>query len=85
MKTKHITFQRPEATSVFIAGTFNDWSPDATPLAKNGDAIWAVEIALPPGRYEYRFVVDGEWVSDPQAAETVPNAFDSANAVLTVE
>jgi 1,4-alpha-glucan branching enzyme len=85
MTTKHITFQHPGASSVFIAGSFNDWSPDATPMLNTGDGSWAVEIALPPGRYEYRFVVDGEWVGDPQAAETVPNAFDGVNAVLVAE
>ena len=85
MKTKHITFQRPEASSVFIAGSFNDWSPNATPLVKNGDGTWALEIALPAGRHEYRFVVDGEWLDDPQAAEVTPNSFGSVNAVLIVE
>lgn len=85
MKTKHITFQRPGTTSVFIAGTFNDWSPDATPLLDTGDGSWAVDITLPPGRHEYRFVVDGEWMDDPQAAETVPNDFEGMNAVLVVE
>ena len=84
MKATHISFQHPGATSVFVAGSFNEWSPDATPLAKNGDGAWGVEIALPPGRHEYRFVVDGTWVDDPQAAETAPNAFDGVNAVLVV-
>lgn len=84
MKTHHITLQRPDAGSVFIAGSFNDWSPDATPLAKTGDSSWAVELALPPGRYEYRFVVDGAWVDDPQAAEVAPSPFGSVNAVLLV-
>lgn len=85
MKTKHITFQHPGATRVFIAGTFNDWSTDATPLLNAGDNSWAVDITLPPGHHEYRFVVDGEWMDDPQAAETVPNAFEGMNAVLVVE
>ena len=85
MTTKHITFQHPGASSVCIAGTFNDWSPDATPLLKVGDGSWAVEIAVPPGRYEYRFVVDGEWVGDPQATESVPNPFNGVNAVLVAE
>lgn len=85
MKTKHITLQRPDANNVFIAGSFNDWSADATPLVKNGDGAWAVEIALPVGRHEYRFVVDGGWLDDPQAAEVAPNSFGSVNAVLVVE
>jgi len=85
MKTKRITFQHPGATRIFIAGSFNDWSPDATPLLNTDNGSWAVEIALPPGRHEYRFVVDGECGNDPQATETAPNAFGGVNAVLAVE
>ena len=85
MKTKHVTLQHPGAASVFIAGSFNEWSPDATPMLKVGEGSWVTEIALPPGRYEYRFVVDGEWMDEPQAVETVPNPFDGLNAVLSVE
>lgn len=85
MTTKHITYQHPGATSVFISGSFNEWSPDATPLLNTGDGSWAVEIALPPGRYEYRFIVDGAWVDDPQAAEVAPSPFGNVNAVLIAE
>jgi hypothetical protein len=49
------------------------------------DGKWAKELALPPGRYEYRFVVDGQWVDDPAATELIPNSFGTANAVLVVE
>lgn len=82
---RHVTFQHPDATSVFIAGSFNGWAPDATPLVKNGDGMWAVELALPAGRHEYRIVADGEWVDDPQAVETVLNAFGGVNAVIVAE
>ena len=40
------------------------------------------ELALPPGTYEYRLVVDGEWIADPSAKETVPNPFGGVNSVL---
>jgi len=60
-------------------------SPDATPLLDTGGGLWVVEIALPPGRHEYRFIVDGAWVNDPQAVETVSNDFDSVNDVLVLE
>lgn len=49
-----------------------------------GDGKWAKELALPPGRYEYRFVVDGQWVDDPAAKESVPNPVGGFNAVLVV-
>jgi hypothetical protein len=72
-----------QAKSVSVAGTFNGWNPETTPLKKNGEA-WKRTIALPRGRHEYRFVVDGQWVTDPNAAEAVPNPFGSSNSVLSV-
>jgi hypothetical protein len=59
--------------------------PTVTPMIRLEDGKWAKELALPPGRYEYRFVVDGQWVDDPAATELIPNSFGTANAVLLVE
>ena len=67
-----------------MAGSFNDWHPAATPMVRL-DGEWAKEMTLPPGRYEYRLVVDGQWIDDPAAKETVPNPFGGFNAVLIVE
>lgn len=75
---------RPQAREVFVAGSFNDWQPTTTPLKSVGDGKWAVELSLPPGRYEYRFIADGEWVDDPGAKEVVPNPHGAANALLVV-
>ncbi|MBN9688654.1 MAG: glycogen-binding domain-containing protein [Verrucomicrobia bacterium] len=72
------------AQQVCVAGSFNDWHPTVTPMIRLDDRQWAKELALPPGRYEYRFVVDGVWVDDPEATELIPNPFGSANAVLEV-
>jgi 1,4-alpha-glucan branching enzyme len=72
-----------QAKSVSVAGTFNGWSPGKTPLKKNGGA-WKATVALPRGRYEYRLVVDGQWMADPGAKESIPNPFGGANSVLSV-
>ena len=80
----HVEFAHPKASTVAIAGTFNDWRPEATPMISLGDGRWRKELALPPGVYEYRLVVDGEWMSDPQGTETVPNPFGGQNSVLKV-
>lgn len=74
----------PSAKSVFVAGTFNEWKPQATPLTKQSDEQWVVELKLGPGQYEYRFVVDGQWSDDPQAAEYTTNPFGGRNAILRV-
>lgn len=74
----------PGAQAVFIAGSFNDWHPGVSLMLHLSDGTWAKELALAPGSYEYRFVVDGEWVDDPAATDYVPNPFGGMNAVLTV-
>jgi 1,4-alpha-glucan branching enzyme len=72
-----------EAKSVAVAGSFNSWNPKKTPLKGVGGA-WHARVELPRGRYEYRFVIDGQWVTDPNARESVPNPFGSVNSVVSV-
>jgi 1,4-alpha-glucan branching enzyme len=80
----HVKFNHPVAGTVAIAGTFNDWRPETTPMVCIGDGGWVKELVLPPGTYEYLFVADGQWLCDPLAQETVPNPFGGRNSVLTV-
>jgi hypothetical protein len=79
-----LTFYAPEAREVNVAGNFNDWCPDATPLKNTGDGEWAVHLILRSGQYEYRFVVDGRWSEDPGAFQRVANPYGDFNSVLTV-
>ena len=83
-QTLRIEFHDEHAQAVSIAGTFNDWRPGVVPMISVGQGRWVKELSLPPGRYEYRLVVDGQWLCDPAAAEKVPNPFGGQNAVLTV-
>lgn len=74
-----------EAEHVYVCGEFNDWHPSCLRMiggAENG--LWAKRLALPPGRYEYKFVVDGNWLHDPAAPVNVHNAFGSLNSVVEV-
>ena len=80
----HLEFVHPTATSVFVAGSFNDWRPEATPMVQTGDGRWRKELVLPPGTFEYCLVVDGVWRPDPSVTETVPNPFGGQNSVLKV-
>lgn len=82
-KTVEFRLNRPEARTVTVVGTFNNWDTTKTPLQKDG-ANWKTTIPLAPGRYEYRFVADGQWLSDPNAKESVGNDFGSTNSVLVV-
>jgi 1,4-alpha-glucan branching enzyme len=75
----------PHATSVSVAGSFNEWSKDALRLTGDRAGQWTGSVTLNAGTYEYRFLVDGQWADDPQATKTVVNAFGEKNAVLEVK
>jgi 1,4-alpha-glucan branching enzyme len=77
-------FTHPSATTVCIAGTFNQWQPAAKPMHPLGNGQWLKESALAAGTYEYCLVVDGQWMPDPRAQESVPNPFGGRNSVLKV-
>ena len=74
----------PHAKAVGLAGTFDDWDAERTPLKKRKDGVWTVSVPLPAGRHEYRFVVDGQWINDPNAQESTPNPHGGANSVIVV-
>jgi 1,4-alpha-glucan branching enzyme len=77
------------AESVFLAGSFNDWDTTCTPMERRGDGSWKAELELAPGRYEYKFIVDGTWCCEPgrpdvECADCVPNPFGSMNRAIEV-
>jgi 1,4-alpha-glucan branching enzyme len=74
----------PLARQVALCGGFNAWSPTATPVNQTCNGHWATSLALPPGRYGYKFVVDGQWLPDPNAHENVLNDYGTPNSVLVV-
>jgi 1,4-alpha-glucan branching enzyme len=75
---------QPQARRVTVAGDFNGWSADANPLEPRGEGRWQVTLTLKPGRYQYKFIVDGEWMPDPTAKQNVYNKFGTLNSVLEV-
>ena len=56
----------PEAANVYLAADFNEWKPEREPLFDiEGNGVWQRIVNLKPGRYQYKFVVDGKWIKDP--------------------
>jgi len=80
----HLELVKPEAKSVFVAGSFNEWNPARTPLTRSNDGKWVGDLSGVSGRHEYLFVVDGQWLPDPNARESVQNPFGGRNSVLIV-
>jgi 1,4-alpha-glucan branching enzyme len=72
------------AKQVSLSGDFNGWSPSATPMKRNDDGHWEATVALAPGRYEYKFVLGGDWIPDPLARQNVWNSRGTLNSVVEV-
>jgi hypothetical protein len=74
----------PSARAVAVAGDFNGWRPDATPLERGPDGVWFARVPLGPGNWSYSFVIDGQWVEDPLADTWRADGFGGKNAVVRV-
>lgn len=73
------------ASKVLIAGDFNNWSPMSTPMASGkAPGLWITKLPLYPGRYRYRFIVDGKWCTDPGNTYVETNQFGELNNVVEV-
>ncbi|AIE85612.1 alpha amylase N-terminal ig-like domain-containing protein [Fimbriimonas ginsengisoli] len=78
------TFVPPKPVhQVTIAGTFNGWDKNATPLRLSGGA-WSISLPLRPGKYRYKFVVDDQWITDPKAQANEGDGNGNVNSVLVI-
>lgn len=75
-------YESVTAKDVKLAGSFNNWRPES--MGQVGSK-WSLPVELTPGRYEYKFVVDGEWILDPQNPYAVTKENGIVNSVLVVE
>jgi len=74
-------------SKVYVAGSFNNWNPTATPLKAKKDAphLYRSNLLLEPGRYEYKFVVNDAWCVDPSCTDWQANDHGTLNSVLDVK
>jgi chromosome partitioning protein len=76
----------PRASTVQLAGDFNNWQPQSTSLEKSADnGVWQLKLPLSPGRYRYRLVVDGQWQQDPYNNQTEMNPYGEYNSIVEVK
>jgi chromosome partitioning protein len=78
------TIEAPAASHVQLAGDFNDWSPDGSEMEAVG-LVWKKTLKLPPGRYRYRYLIDGQWHNDPHNASVEPSPFGGLDSVLVLD
>ena len=77
--------EAPEDAMVQIAGDFNEWTPESLHFTESqGRPLWHKSITLRPGSYEYKYLVDGSWVTDPANDNAVDDAYGGINSVITL-
>jgi len=78
--------EAPNASRVSVAGDFNNWSPESTPMIPNADgSCFRAMLPLAPGRYRYRYVIDGQWTRDPHNHNCEANPFGDVDSVVEVQ
>lgn len=83
--TKRFFIEAPGAKSVYVTGSFNDWSlDDGCRLKEVSDGQWVSEVKLKPGLYKYQFIVDGVWRDDPNNPRKERNSFGDINSLVEV-
>ena len=79
------TFKDEPGKKVFVAGSFNDWDPNAAPMEDRDQAgVYTATLRIPRGSHEYKFVVDGIWQVDPANPDCVMNGYGSMNSLIVV-
>lgn len=80
------TLKSDDARHVYVVGDFNSWTLDENSRLERGKSLdWQKNITLKPGKYRYKFVVDGRWIHDPDNPEREDNIFGNFDSILTLE
>ena len=85
-KKRKVTFSicSRDAEEVILIGDFNNWNPQKHPMKKDENGLWVKSVIIPPGQYEYKFLIDGQWKEDPQNILTATNCYGTKNSVLNL-
>lgn len=70
------------AKNVSLIGDFNNWQ--ASPMESMGDGSFTKTITVSPGSYQYKFVIDGRYVVDPDNTNLAMNSYGTLNSVVDV-
>jgi len=85
LKVQTFSIKAPEAQNIYVVGDFNNWMANLeSRLEQKPDGTWEKRIALRPGIYKYKFIVDGEWHRDPNNSKIITNNFGGVDSVLVV-
>ncbi len=78
--TRFVYYGRLKANTVILSGSFNAWATEELKMVKT-DTAWYYEVKLNPGKHLYKFIVDGEWINDPENKHKEDDTYGSYNSV----
>ena len=70
------------SSSVFVMGSFNDWSRNSLEMTEVNNGFYEIEIQLEPQKYEYKFIVNGDEILDPLNEDVVSNNIGGYNSLI---
>jgi 1,4-alpha-glucan branching enzyme len=73
----------PNAQKVVLAGSFNGWNEKKSALQKTEEG-WAIPVYIANGRHTYKYIVDGNWITDPDNPYIVENEHRTGNSVINI-
>jgi 1,4-alpha-glucan branching enzyme len=87
LKNGKIRFVWPDCgvRDIFLVGDFNQWNERSHPLRRIKDRSYELELEIPPGKYRFKYLVDGVWWNDPDAEEYAPNPWGSEDSVIRID
>ncbi len=85
MRLTTFSLDAPQARSVYVTGSFNDWSLDEKCRMRQEGGQWLVDVSLRPGVHKYQFIVDGRWREDPANPRQERNSFGDINSLVEVQ
>ena len=86
--SRRVTFQvmAKPGSEVYLAGSFNNWDPQRNRMKESRtNGKYTATLMLPEGRHEYKFIVNGNWITDPECQNNVRNALGTLNSVMQID
>jgi 1,4-alpha-glucan branching enzyme len=71
--------------TIYLVGDFNQWNEKSHPLRRTEARDFELELEIPPGKYRFKYLVDGVWWNDPDAEEYAPNPWGSEDSVIRID
>jgi chromosome partitioning protein len=85
-RLKDFLLEAKGAREVHLVGDFNNWSVSADSLLwQKEEGVWQKRVFLDRGRYRYKYVIDGEWATDPGNRHLEPNPYGGVDSVLEID